>query len=850
MSKMPLIASIYNPQNQTKERLVDSFVVRLKTFSKLFKEIEEAKMEVPEQHHLIIGKRGLGKTTLLLRLAYEVEQTSTLNNWLIPVVFNEEEYGIRKLYKFWIRIAELLEEKEDLFYGLPQEMDDLSDQYSDDAAYEKAIFEILTRCLKEHDKKIILFIDNVGDMFTKFSDLEAHRLRKILQTSIDIRIFAASSKYIESFFQYKHPFYEFFKITQLEGLNQKETESLLIKLGELYGYKDTIKGIIKNQKGRIEALRRLTGGVIRTIVLLFEIFIDEQKGTAFMDLEAILDRVTPLYKHRMDDLPKQQQEIVEAIALSWSAVNVKEIRQKTRMESKMISAQLTHLVKNGVINRIPTSTKNHLYQINERFFNIWYLMRCGRKGDKKEVIWLVKFFELWCRDEKDIIDRVQKHINHLKSGKYDTKAAYYVTEALAAVGHLPLKKQDELLQTTQEFLKGKNSSLFKSLSSSDYELLDKIGEAYEVEDKSRLIRYHLQLKTESRFYLLGLLYEGFLEDEKTGEEYYLKAIKTREKGNALLKLGRIYEARKDFKKAEKTYLASLKAGNENASRELGFLYSISEFENIQNAKKYFEIASDYNLDGANEMLGFINTELENYNLAEKYFVEALNLGNKHILPYLASFYRFELNNFEKAEKYYREAIKNNIGKGASGLANLYLEKEGYKDEEIEKLFLKAIKLGEETVHISLGNFYLKKKKIDEALFHFNKGKENNYLYVNLVLGFIHLEKFNNYLKAENYFFKAIGKIIEDKKEIKDSYIEVLTKTFIFFLQRKKYKELLAFFNDKKSNLKTEFQPIYYALMYYLQDEYPNEYLRMGSELKETVEEIIAEVEEMKTTYQK
>jgi len=38
-------------------------------------------------------------------------------------------------------------------------------------------------------------------------------------------------------------------------------------------------------------------------------------------------------------------------------------------------------------------------------------------------------------------------------------------------------------------------------------------------------------------------------------------------------------------------------------------------------------------------------------------------------------------------------------------------------------------------------------------------------------------------------------------------------------------------------------------MYYLQDEYPNEYLRMGEELKETVEEIIAEVEEMKATYQ-
>ena len=109
-----------------------------------------------------------------------------------------------------------------------------------------------------------------------------------------------------------------------------------------------IKEIIDTQPGRIEALRRLTGGVIRTIVLLFEIFIDQKDGSAFSDLEAILDRVTPLYKHRMDDLPAQQQEIVEAIALAWDAINVSEISQKTRIISKTVSAQLRQMEKNEI----------------------------------------------------------------------------------------------------------------------------------------------------------------------------------------------------------------------------------------------------------------------------------------------------------------------------------------------------------------------------------------------------------------------------------------------------------------------------------------------------------------------
>ena len=41
--------------------------------------------------------------------------------------------------------------------------------------------------------------------------------------------------------------------------------------------------IIKNQKGKIETLRQLTGGVLRTLVMLFDIFMDED-GSAFDDL--------------------------------------------------------------------------------------------------------------------------------------------------------------------------------------------------------------------------------------------------------------------------------------------------------------------------------------------------------------------------------------------------------------------------------------------------------------------------------------------------------------------------------------------------------------------------------------
>ena len=100
---------------------------------------------------------------------------------------------------------------------------------------------------------------------------------------------------------------------------------------------------------------------------VFAMHHDDEKGDAFQDLEFILDRVTPLYKHRMDDLSPWQQKIVDAIALNWDAMATKEITEKIRMESKAVSSQLKQLEKNRIIHKIKTSTKNHLYHRTEPY---------------------------------------------------------------------------------------------------------------------------------------------------------------------------------------------------------------------------------------------------------------------------------------------------------------------------------------------------------------------------------------------------------------------------------------------------------------------------------------------------
>jgi predicted AAA+ superfamily ATPase len=188
MSQTNWIAYIYNPDRQTQKELINNFVVRFKEYREIFNDIKSATMKNPEQHYIVQGPRGSGKTTLLLRIYYEIMKNNKLNQWLIPIMFSEEQYHIRTLCRLWESVAELLEEYEG-FAGLYGRFEKSYER--DD--YREICFDILSNALKDKGKKLVLFIDNIGDMLDRFSEKEHHQLREILLTSPHIRIIGASA---------------------------------------------------------------------------------------------------------------------------------------------------------------------------------------------------------------------------------------------------------------------------------------------------------------------------------------------------------------------------------------------------------------------------------------------------------------------------------------------------------------------------------------------------------------------------------------------------------------------------------------------------------------------------------
>jgi len=734
-------SNLYNPANQSKEFLIEHFIAHTKEFKSIREDVLKNKMKYPPQHYIIQGQRGMGKTTLLLRIKYEIENTPELNKWLIPVFFNEETYDVTSLSDLWEKLLKHVDAIWKTNYIA--ETETLAEQPD----YEKKCFELLIKILQERKQKLLLLYDNFGELFLDIlNEKETHRLREILTTCADIRIIGASAVVLEGLHDYSKPFYEFFKIVYLEGLSKDETFELIKKLQE----KSKTPLNLEKNKAKIETLAILTGGVIRTVMLIYEVILSDHDGSALKDLNSILDIATPLYKHRIEVLPPQQRKIVDAIAKNWDAISISDLSKTLRvdgkpMQSKLISAQLNQLDKNNFIDIKGTTTKNKLYQLKERFFNIWYLMRHGDANDKCRVKWFTRYLELFYGDS-GLKDFVTEHIKKLESGSFKPDMALFVADAIANSSLIDSSTLKLLYKATEKILpeeqrKTRQASLVKNVETLIYQLIEKIDES----------------KADN----IDKLFEAV--NELPGDIEGLADVKA--------------------------YLLS----------SIGDKYL--DFDNLEMAKKCWELALSIDKNDINALVG----------LGLLYTLNSIDIskGKDYLLKYI----NFVQKN--KPDDFIKKIISAKFA-----LALNYFKSKMKKNKAYEIILnIKAEANEDKNIIYSFGQYYL----VECLILIWN----NEY------------EKANNVLLN---FFSKTDFVIEE------TFSYAFTDILKLFIAKKQYHTALKLFEMEELKLKDRFKPIYYALMTYMKEEYPDEVSKMGSELEEPVKDVIKEIEQMAVDY--
>jgi tetratricopeptide (TPR) repeat protein len=457
--------SIYNQDRLSDREFVDNFVARLDLLERMLNSLRHAVREETE-HQLIIGQRGMGKSTLLRRVAIGVNSDQQLSEHFAPLQFREEQYNVTSLGLLWRNCAESLAEwceargREDVATRLDRLIDS-----SDWRDAEKGVADLLCVCA-DLGRRPVLLLDNIDLIIRGLKTQEQWALRRVLQMPNGPVAVGAATQFLEQSGEREAPFYEFFHPHVLEPLSELELLQCMHSLADSRREAGkTVKEILANEPARLRTLYTLTGGNPRVLALIYQLLERSESGTIFADLEGLLDQVTPFYKARIEEYhSSQHRAVIDAIALNWDPITSNKLSKTTNIAITTISTHLDRLKRDGFIEEVSTSGARSGYQLGERFLNIWYLMRHGTRRTRQKLRWLTIFLsKLYSAEELRRMASEARDDLHPCAWHPDFREAVIAAyEELGNSANAPAAWTDEVIDIVEqvpETLKGERAPL-------------------------------------------------------------------------------------------------------------------------------------------------------------------------------------------------------------------------------------------------------------------------------------------------------------------------------------------------------------------------------------------------------
>jgi TPR repeat protein len=787
--------TLYQNANSSPEAVKRNFLIRIAEFELIVADLRNKRKGDPVQHELILGRRGSGKSTLLRRIQIEIDEQPDLQAQYVAINLAEEQGAIYRLSDLWYEVVQELA----IRFGQPLALRSF-DTFEDEQAYARYLHAEIRRLLQAADRRVVLLLDNLDRILENFND-DAHLFREMLVNHpTELQIIGGSTRMNEHFWRYDLPFYDFFRRHRLEGLTFEEVHTLLnhwaaeMQLPQLHDY-------ALRHRGRVMALRILTDGLPRALQYFIQVLLHDSELYGFDYLKKVMDRATPLYQERLNNLTPPLRKIVQELAFLWEAAPTKTLVERARIESKRLSADLKQLERYGIVETLSTGKKNHLYRLSERFFNMWLIVTQGNPDQRRRAKYLTLFLEGWY-DERELRELAQRHLGDLEGQKMSYDKALVLSKGLSQSKYVTTKERDALIDLTKALnpadvdceLPRKYSEIFEEthefVRQGQYEKALKVLE--EIENEEDGVKFRLK----------GYCYAA-LQEPKIAEQYYLQAI---EKGdvNALNNLAVLYNNQGKTEAAEQYYLQAIEKGHVNALNNLAVLYS--------------------NQDKSES--------------AEKYYLQAIEKGHVNALYNLALLYSNQ-GKIESAENYYLQAIEKGDVNALNNLAILYNNQE--KTEAAEQYYLQAIEKGHVDALNNLAVLYYKQNRNAPSAVELMQSYQNQNTdedrYQNLVI----LELWSGHLSSLR---EKVERVLNHHQyEGLNWFIEAL-------LHHQQAHLLLSLFESEQHGkaLRERYELLYYAALLLAGRTEDNLLLRIPPELLPTVEDIVAKVRERQAFY--
>ena len=377
MNKLDRPIRKFNPGTfQSDEEVIEQFAVRERELDMVL-EVLRGNINSPScQDVLVVASRGRGKTMLLARVAAELNTDDELCRCFLPVRFMEESHEVFNLADFWLDTLfhlarESVKHDPDLAGELRETHADLTDRWREEMLADRVLAAVLDAA-DRLGKKLVLMVENLQALCENVEDDFGWQLRDALESEPRIMLLATATSRFEGLEDAGEPFFELFRIVDLEPLGTEECRHLW----------EVVSGDEVSEH-EIRPLEILTGGNPRLLVIVAGFAQHRSLRQLMEELVMLIDDHTEYFRGHLEVLGRGERRVYLALIDLWRPSSTGEIAARARMEVRPVSTMLGRLVNRGAVVVEGTGRKR-LYAAAEPLYSIYYKLR--RERDEVTVV--------------------------------------------------------------------------------------------------------------------------------------------------------------------------------------------------------------------------------------------------------------------------------------------------------------------------------------------------------------------------------------------------------------------------------------------------------------------------------
>ena len=167
----------HNPHLWSPQELRAIFVVRQTDLQELHAAVSRTRPDQVPQHVLITGYRGMGKSTLLQRLALAIADDAATHSQWLALTFPEEQYTLSTLAEFWRNVLDALADALEREHASAEQLAALDARIEaigqlPNAQAEAAALTLLEQWITQHRRGLVLLIDSSDQLLHTLNQVE------------------------------------------------------------------------------------------------------------------------------------------------------------------------------------------------------------------------------------------------------------------------------------------------------------------------------------------------------------------------------------------------------------------------------------------------------------------------------------------------------------------------------------------------------------------------------------------------------------------------------------------------------------------------------------------------------